>query len=225
VVDTRVATAVVDAMLYYSRRLLFRASRWFLATRPQPLALAAEVSRYRDGVAALRDDLYGWLGTASRADVDSRARRLVLEGVDPDLARTVALSLHSYALLDIIDVAEITDRDPAEVGLMYWTLCERLAVEQLLTAVTELQARDRWQAQARLAIRDDLHGVLRTLTQTVLQQGDPGDSPAEQVAEWELRNAARLARVQATIGQVRGAGEYEFASLSVAARALRSIAF
>jgi len=224
-VASPVATAVIDEMLYYSRRLLFRASRWFLATRPQPLALAAEVTRYRHRVAELHDELNGWLGSASRADVDSRARRLIVEGVEPTVARTVALSLHSYALLDIIDVAEITDRDVTEVGLMYWMLCERLQVEQLLSAVTDLDAHDRWQVQARLAIRDDLHGVLRTLTQAILVQGDATESPEAQIADWELRNVARIARVRTTIGQVRGSDVFEFASLSVAARALRSIAF
>ncbi len=225
IVESPVATGVVDEMLYYSRRLLFRASRWFLATRPQPLALAAEVARYAGRVAQLRDELYGWLGAASREDVDARVQRLVAEGVGPDLAREVALSLHGYALLDIIDVAEITDREVEQVGRVYWDLCERLSVEQLLTSVTGLAAQDRWQVQARLAIRDDLHGVLRTLTRTILQQGDPGESPAEQIADWESRNTARLARVRTMVDQVRESGEHEIASLMVAARALRSIAF
>ncbi|MFT3899720.1 MAG: NAD-glutamate dehydrogenase [Gordonia sp. (in: high G+C Gram-positive bacteria)] len=220
-----VATDVIDDMLYYSRRLLFRASRWFLSVRPQPLAMAAEVIRYRDRVAELRGRMYGWLGAASRHDVDERIAGLTAAGVDRDLAERVAMSLHSYALLDIIDVAEITDRDVDEVGTMYWTLCERLTVEQLLTAVTHLVAHDRWQVQARLAIRDDLHGVLRTLTQTVIAQADPGETPDAQIADWELRNAPRLARVRQTITQVRDSGEPGFESLSVAARALRSIAF
>ena len=98
-------------------------------------------------------------------------------------------------------------------------------VEQLLSAVTDLDAHDRWQVQARLAIRDDLHGVLRTLTQAILVQGDATESPEAQIADWELRNVARIARVRTTIGQVRGSDVFEFASLSVAARALRSIAF
>mgnify|MGYP000885103001 FL=1 len=224
VMSSKVATPVIDEMLYYSRRLLFRASRWFLAARPQPLALAAEVARYRDRVAGLRGEVDGWLGAASRADVDERARRWIAEGVDPELARDVARSLHDYALLDIIDVAEISDRAADEVGSVYWALCERLHIEQLLTAVTGLSAQDRWQVQARLAIRDDLHGVLRTLTQTILDLGEPGESPEAQISDWEMHNTARLARVATTIAQVRERGEIDFASLSVAARALRSIA-
>ena len=121
-------------------------------------------------MAGLRGEVDGWLGAASRADVDERARRWIAEGVDPELARDVARSLHDYALLDIIDVAEISDRAADEVGSVLG-LCERLHIEQLLTAVTGLSAQDRWQVQARLAIRDDLHGVLRTLTQTILDLG------------------------------------------------------
>jgi len=56
-------------------------------------------------------------------------------------------------------------------------------------------------------------------------QGEPGESPEAQIADWEVRNATRVARVRTTVTQVRESGEVDFASLSVAARALRSIAF
>src|SRR5690606_26740236 len=42
----QIPTAVSDQLVLESRRLLDRASRWFLTNRPQPLAVGAEVSRF-----------------------------------------------------------------------------------------------------------------------------------------------------------------------------------
>jgi len=54
-------TAVFDAMMTEVRRLLDRVSRWLLTHRPQPLAVAAEIARYRDAVRHLMPNVARWL--------------------------------------------------------------------------------------------------------------------------------------------------------------------
>ena len=66
----------VDEMLSYTRRLMFRASRWLLAGRPQPLAVASEITRYATRVAQLSPLLPGWFGASSARDVDEAHRGL-----------------------------------------------------------------------------------------------------------------------------------------------------
>jgi glutamate dehydrogenase len=138
-------------------------------------------------------------------------------------AQAVAVSLHRFCLLDIIDAAEISDRDPAEVGELYFALLDHLGVEQLLNAVSDLDRKDRWHSLARLALRDDLHGALRALCLVILDSGEPEESADEKIADWELGNASRLSRVRGTLSEIAGSGELDLATLSVAARQLRSI--
>ena len=57
-------------------------------------------------------------------------------GVPEDLAYTVAAGLYQYSLLDIIDIADIVDREPAEVADTYFALMEHLGIDGLLTAVS-----------------------------------------------------------------------------------------
>ena len=85
---------------------------------------------------------------------------LVSHGVTEDLAGSVASALYSFSLLDIIDMADIVDRDPAEVADTYFALMGNLGIDGLLTAVSELPRNDRWHALARLAIRDDIYGFV-----------------------------------------------------------------
>ncbi|EON33887.1 NAD-dependent glutamate dehydrogenase [Gordonia terrae C-6] len=213
----------VDEMMLYARRLLFRASRWLLAFRPQPLAMAAEITRYGERVAALSAVAGDWYGPSSRRDVAERAQTYVDHGVPEDLAHTVAASLHRFCLLDIIDAAEIADRDDNEVGELYFAVMEHFGLEQLLTAVSGLDYGDRWHALARLAVRDDMHGALRALTLKILEVSEPEESTAEKIAEWESSHSNRLSRVRSVLREIEETGTTSLATLSVAARQLRSV--
>ncbi|MGC4932513.1 NAD-glutamate dehydrogenase [Gordonia sp. DT30] len=213
----------VDEMLLYARRLIFRASRWFLGFRPQPLAIAAEISRYRDRVAALTPFLDGWFGDATASDIRHRADHYRSCGVASDLAHDVATSLHRFCLLDIIDAAEISDRDPVEVGELYFGVVQHFGLEELLTAVSELKYGDRWHALARLALRDDMHGALRAMTLKILEGSEPDEPAAQQIDEWEGAHSSRLARVRSMLAEIEKSGNIDLATLSVAARQLRSV--
>ncbi|MEY1675957.1 NAD-glutamate dehydrogenase [Gordonia sp. ABKF26] len=213
----------VDEMMLYARRLLFRASRWLLAFRPQPLAMAAEITRYGERVASLSAVVDDWYGPTSLRDITERARGFADRGVPEDLARTVAASLHRFCLLDIIDAAEIADRDAAEVGELYFAVMEHFELEQLLTAVSGLEYGDRWHALARLAVRDDMHGALRALTLKILEVSEPEESTAEKIAEWESSQSSRLSRVRSVLREIDETGTADLATLTVAARQLRSV--
>ncbi|SIS13016.1 NAD-glutamate dehydrogenase [Williamsia sterculiae] len=213
----------IDEMMTYTRRLLFRASRWMLANRPQPLPIAAEITRYARRVQDLSPRVPGWLGPGSRADVATRVDAWVADGVDESLAADAGVSLHRFCLLDIIDAAEIADRDEIEVGELYFTVLDDLGVEGLLTAVSRLDRGDRWHALARLALRDDLHAVVRSLCLQIMEVGEPGESPRQQISEWQTHHASRLARVRAVLDDIAETGDYDLATLSVAARQLRSV--
>ncbi len=93
--------------------------------------------------------------------------------------------LYRYSLLDVIDIADIDDRDPAEVADTYFALMDRLGTDGLLTAVSRLVRDDRWHSLARLAIRDDIYASLRSLCFDVLAVGEPDESGEEKIAEWE----------------------------------------
>ena len=93
-----------------------------------------------------------------------------------DLAYIVASGLYQYSLLDIIDIADIVDREPAEVADTYFALMDYLGTDGLLTSVSGLPRDDRWHSLARLAIRDDIYGSLRSLCFDVLAVGEPEES-------------------------------------------------
>jgi glutamate dehydrogenase len=215
--------AVSDDMTLDTRRLIDRAGRWLLNYRPQPLAVGAEINRFASKVAALTPRMSEWLRGDDKAIVEKEAAEFVRQGASADLGYMVAAGLYRYSLLDIIDVADIEDREPAEVADTYFALMDRLGTDGLLTAISELPRADRWHSLARLAIRDDIYSSLRSLCFEVLAVGEPDETGEEKIAEWEHTSASRVERARRTLSEIHESGQKDLATLSVAARQIRSM--
>ncbi|MBC2642222.1 MULTISPECIES: NAD-glutamate dehydrogenase [unclassified Rhodococcus (in: high G+C Gram-positive bacteria)] len=215
--------ALADELTLFTRRLLDRASRWMLTRRPQPLAVGAEISRFRDRLAELTPHVAGWLCGEDAENLRSRTAALVARGVPADLAGRVQLLLDRFALLDIVEIADITSRDPREVAQVYYRLGEYLGLVHLLVGVSQLGRGTRWNALARLSLRDELYDTVRALCLDVIAGGEAVDTAEQKIGEWEDRNAARLARARHTLDAVTESGEHDLAALSVATRQLRSM--
>jgi len=212
-----------DRMTLDLRRLVDRAGRWLLNNRPQPLAVGAEINRFAAKVAALTPRMREWLRGDELAIVEQEAGEFTTHGAPRDLAYAVATGLNQFSLLDVIDIADIVDRDPVEVADTYFALMDHLGTEGLLTAVSGLPRDDRWHALARLALRDDIYSSLRTLTLDVLAVGEPDETGEQKIAEWQHTNGSRLDRARRTLNEIYADEERDLATLSVAARQIRNM--
>ena len=220
---TSVPVNVSDRLTLDLRRQIDRAGRWLLNYRPQPLAVGAEINRFAKKVAELTPRMREWLRGDDRAIVEKEVGQFSGYGVPEDLAYMVASGLYQYSLLDIIDIADIVDRDPAEVADTYFALMDYFNTDSLLTAVSGLPREDRWHSLARLAIRDDIYGSLRSLCFDVLAGGEPEERGEEKIQEWEHINGSRVNRARRTLKEIYESDERDLATLSVAARQIRSM--
>ncbi|HEY4005142.1 MAG TPA: NAD-glutamate dehydrogenase [Pseudonocardia sp.] len=221
-------TELADELILESRRLLDRASRWFLTNRPQPLAVSAEIQRFCPTVAALQGQVPGLLVGRGSDDVRTRAEALVKRGVPVELAERCACLLSAYGLLDVVEVTELAERgqeerDPREVAALYYALSDHLGIDTALNSVSNLARGNRWHALARQALRDDLYGSLRSITLDALRESSPGDAVAEKIEQWERLNASTLGRARAALQAVNETGELDLATLSVVSRQLRGL--
>jgi glutamate dehydrogenase len=85
----------------------------------------------------------------------------------------------------------------------------------------ELPRDDRWQALARLALREDAYGEHRAVTAAVLAATDASLDPDAAFEAWVDGNRARVERVMSVLEDIRAHVEHDIATLSVALRELR----
>jgi glutamate dehydrogenase len=222
--DNAVPTAAQTALYLEFRRLLDRAVRWWLQSRPAIVDIAAEITRYRDAVQRLRPQVPTLLVGTERARLERRSQELQTIGVPEELAVEAASLLDVFSLLDIVEIGNDTKTPVDAVAPLYFALSAHFQVDSMLTLITRLPRDDRWDALARASLRSDLYAALESLTVSVLSTTDPEAASVDvRIESWERANLEALQRVRETLGEVSHLEDSGIAALSVALRGLRGV--
>jgi glutamate dehydrogenase len=203
------------------RRLLDRAVRWQVnqgASRP----VGEVVAQYKPQMDLMRAHLDDYLKGGDLKRVLALLDTAQEWGVPENLGRRWAELFEAFALLDVAQIAAQVGEPMTDVAGVYYTAYDRFKVDNLLERITVLPRKDRWQALARAALRDDLYSTVADMTRAVLTQTDAGN-PEERVVAWEGLNAEQLGRARSVFEEVNALGQDDMASLSVVVRLLRSI--
>lgn len=220
--DGQISTLTQSALHLEVRRLLDRATRWFIVTRGTDIDVPSSVNRLSPVVSALATHVPGWLRGAELARLQSRTSAFTLQGVPEDLAVTVASLLDVFSLLDVAEIAERVGSPAESVGSLYFTISERYDIDRLLVAITALPRSDRWGSLARAAMRADVYSALASLTARVLRASAETEATAR-ITAWESQNATAVALARETVREVFALPEGDLATLSVAVRSIRSL--
>lgn len=221
--DTKVPTLAQSLLHLESRRLLDRATRWFLSTRGGAIDVAAEVASFAEPVRELGPLVPESLIGAEQNRLQDSARRFEQIGAPHEFAVRASAMLDEFALLDIIEVAARAGQDPRDVLGVYFVLSNRYDVDRLLTRITGLPRGDRWTALARQALRSDLYSALAGFTLGVIRATEPGQSSLDRVTEWEAAHAEGISRARTTLDEIAALETADLATLSVALRVLRTL--
>jgi glutamate dehydrogenase len=221
--DNVVEAQTQTRMLLDWRRLVERATRWFLRNRRPPLDISATVSYFSEGTSELTRRIPELLLDADRETVEKGTEALVEANVPRELARRVAILDTVFSELDIVDVAVGTDEPVEEVAAVYFTLGDRLRLHWLRGHVESLPRENRWQALARAALRDDLYGQQAELTAEILRSTPSELTAHERIDAWVEANRAQVERALQVLTDINASGAFGLATLSVALREVRNL--
>ncbi|MEU8885810.1 NAD-glutamate dehydrogenase [Streptomyces hydrogenans] len=221
--DNKVPAEIQTRMRLHSRRLVERGTRWLLNNRPQPLAIGETIEFFAERVEQVRERLPQLLRGSDREWYQSILDELTGFGVPEELAVRVAGFSSAFPTLDIVAIADRTEKDPLAVAEVYYDLADRLRITDLMDRIIELPRADRWQSMARASIREDLFAAHAALTADVLAAGNGTSTPEERFKAWEDTNAAILGRAHTTLEEIQGSDTFDLANLSVAMRTMRTL--
>ncbi len=221
--DNAIPTKAQDAMHLEVRRLLDRATRWFLQTRGGTLDVEAEIARLRPIIEQYGPDVAGALVGGEARRLQRQTAAFVELGAEPALAARVAEALDVFALLDIAEISRRTDESVATLLPLYFTVSETYDVDITLGRITGLPRSDRWNALARQALRSDLYAAVAALTNRIARSTPATSTPVERVAAWESVHADGLGRARATLAEISSQEDADLATLSVSLRVMRNL--
>jgi glutamate dehydrogenase len=207
-----------------SRRLLDRATRWFLQSRGGRLNVEEEIAKFGTTVAKLTPLIPEMLRGVERDRSAAIAKKYQAQGVPAELARRTGSFLDEFSLLDIIEIADREKADPMVVAELYFAISERYDIDRMLFHITALARDDRWTAYARSALRSDLYVALAALTSRVAQATSDSEAIDARISKWEAKFAEGVARTRATLNEIAHSEQNDLATLSVALRAIRTLA-
>ena len=153
----------------------------------------------------------------------AEAARLAKEGVPAELATWVAGSELALAALPVTELALLRGDDPVLIARVHFALTDRLGIDWLRDRIAALPRADRWQTEARAALRDDVHDAHEQLTAAVLDESDAAMDPAARVDAWLTAHDADIARYRRVVSDIEAGGAFDLATLAVARRALRDL--
>ncbi|MFT4219332.1 MAG: NAD-glutamate dehydrogenase [Microbacterium sp.] len=221
--DNTVTTGVQTELYLSFRRLLDRATRWFVQHRGETIDIGAEIELFREPVGRLCSDLGALLRGDELQRYEARVHELEAARVPAPLARRGAGLLESLPVIDIVEQSRLRGWDLDEVAAVYFDLSARVHFDELLSGVSALPQDDRWGSMARAAMRDDLYAVMIELTASVLDQTSAGTA-AERIDAWFARGTDSGRRVlEEALDAVCSDVHAGLPTLSVALRRLRSL--
>jgi glutamate dehydrogenase len=221
--DNKVSTEAQHAAYQEIRRLIDRATRWFVDVRFPISDVAAEIERFGPTLVELAPRITSLVRGAELAEMESESLRLSALGLPRELAQHLAELLSTFLLLDVVEIANASAHSAAEIAELHFALSNQFYVDEMLTGITGLPRDDRWSTLARAAMRHDVYAALSAITTSVLRNTDDSLSPDERTAEWTAQNPERVERARSTVRAALDRDTVDLATLSVALRVMRAL--
>jgi glutamate dehydrogenase len=221
--DIQVDPQAQLTMLIEGRRLVERATRWLVRANPRAIDIERMIESFQPGAELLARAVPDVLDGGDRDAYSKRAEDLENAGVPSELAARAAGMPSMYSVFDIVEVAAATRRDQEMVMTVYAGLGSRVGLNWLRDRIIELPRTNRWQALARAALREDLYGVHRALTQEVIEAAGPDADGEEAIDAWLERNDHAVERCMAILSDINASRSYDTTTLPVALREVRNL--
>jgi glutamate dehydrogenase len=221
--DNQVSTEAQHAAYQEIRRLVDRATRWFVDVRFPLNDVAAEISRFAPTIREVGPRISSLVRGAELAQIESDAQRLTALGIPAELAGHLAELLSTFLLLDVVEIANSSQHSAAEIAELHFALSDRFYIDEMLTGVTLLPRDDRWSTLARAAMRHDVYAALSAITTSVLRNTEDSLGADERADQWAAANSERVERARTTVRAGLDRDVVDLATLSVALRVMRTL--
>ncbi|MGB5855104.1 MAG: NAD-glutamate dehydrogenase [Oceanisphaera sp.] len=218
--DNQVPATVQLDMFYQVRRMVRRATRWFLRSRNRSLSIEQSIAQFKPAYTAVSEHLYSSLVDAEANVIKQEVAALEAKNVPTSVAERVTHMSSLFSALDLAQVATEQDRNISMVAELYFHLGHELELHWFLEQINRQAVNNHWQALARSAFREDLDYQQRSLTAVVLKHCKAQGECASMLDQWLDEHKQLLNRWRHLLAEFKVSSNHEFAQFSVALREL-----
>ncbi|EGN75792.1 NAD-specific glutamate dehydrogenase [Idiomarina sp. A28L] len=219
--NNKIPADVQNQVLFQVRRMVRRATRWFLRHRnPKFTSIQEHIDFYQKSFDDLQKNALNYMSDAEKSGIDANIEKLKEQGVPAKLAQQVSILSTVFSAMDIAEVADETGQKISLVAQSYFRLGAEIQIHWFLDQVNKQPVANHWQALARAAFREELDWQQRLLTVTLLKYSEKGMDTDAMLAAWLEANRNYVLRWKQTLADFKTTKSHEFAKFSVALREL-----
>ncbi|MBM0490533.1 NAD-glutamate dehydrogenase [Aeromonas jandaei] len=218
--DNLVGAETQLELMFYSRRIVRRATRWFLRARNRSWSISENIAFFRPAFETLSQHLYEVMDESEVAEHKLAVQKLVEKQVPEAIARQVAHMSSLFSTLDLAQIAAEHKTDILRAANVYYRLGAKLDLHWFLDQINHQPVGNHWQAMARASFREDLDWQQRSLTSVVLEGCKDQGECATILADWISEHEQLLSRWTHMLADFKTTSTHEFAKFSVALREL-----
>ncbi|MDT8319168.1 MAG: NAD-glutamate dehydrogenase [Xanthomonadales bacterium] len=200
--------------------LLRQATRWLLNLPGRRLDIQQMVKRLAPGLSALEKSIRH---SMSADEVDSMSQQMqpyLDGGFSKTLAERTVMLERLFPALDVVETAARRRTDANRVAEVFFGLGNELELKWLRRQVESLVVHGQWHALSRANLRDELFTQHNMLVERVLEECGRKKNP---VASWTEVHQEAVDTVRQMLNDMKGGAEMDYATVSVAVRALSQL--
>jgi glutamate dehydrogenase len=218
--DNKTESDLQISALLVMWRLLRQATRWLLSLKGGTLDVRIMVERLRPGLKAAEKAMRSSMSAEECDQLESQMAPYIEGGFTAQLAEQVVMLDRMFPALDMVETAVRRETPVARVARVFLCLGEELELKWLRKQVESLKVLGQWHAMSRSNLRDQLYAAHSGLVDSVLQAAGSKRDP---VNAWISENEAAIEPVKEMLNQMRKSVDMDYATLSVAVRALEKL--
>ncbi|WP_113905890.1 NAD-glutamate dehydrogenase [Aliidiomarina celeris] len=219
--NNQIPADVQNRILFQVRRMVRRATRWFLRHKnPSFTTIQENIDFYSGAFNDLRENVLSYLNEKEANEIKADIKRFEEHGVPTELATQVAILSTVFSAMDIAEISATTEQGIPCVSQIYFRLGADIQLHWFLQQVNSQPVANHWQALARAAFREELDWQQRALTSTVLAHATDCAEPEEMLKAWKQENEQHMKRWTQMLADFKTTKSHEFAKFSVALREL-----
>ena len=219
--DNKVPAEVQTKMMFQARRIVRRATRWFVRNRSKDQTIEEVISFFKKGVSELQKNVHKTLEAKEAQGIEKDIKLLVEQGVPEKLAKQVGYLSTMFSSMDIVELSTQYKLPILTVAEVYYKLGAQIDLHWFLNQIIAQPVSNHWQAFARAAFREELDYQQRNLIEAVLPLTAKYKSPETRIKHFLADHDDLLSRWSEMVSDFKQSNTHEFAKFSVALRELQ----
>jgi glutamate dehydrogenase len=218
--DNVISAELQLKMLEEARRIMRRASRWYIRHGNKAQSIDEAIASYRGTFDILSKNLQHYLVESEYSQLEKATQKYIDQGVPQDIAYQVASFSNMFSSFDLAQIVEADKHDTDVVAKLYYQLGSKLELHWFLDQINNQTVANHWQALARASYREELDWQQRSITANLLSSREDTQDANTILDEWIESNQVLLKRWYHMMSEFKTSSTHEFAKFSVALREL-----